>query len=329
MVCHQDSTSKSRYLNLASPEYTNALEAPLQQEPTPAQDANPSAAPGTEGRDGNPYFTLPHPVVYKLRTCCLDDFIPITTDMDPDDFFDDENVDGSTYYTTRKLELPDTGVAYLFRGRKYLLVEPIDRPAGKYTTIEPIMARENEREVGLYELMPIDPRDFLEFPENTATSFIFSFNCQPKPSSTQEQEAANHLHSLIKEKSNSSIGLNRTESISSDICLPDVDPSSYPHSRIPSANQYPATLIPITSQVAIPALPPLDRRISATSNSSSELSSNYYSDSNDDNPGVYAAVTPCECQLIRQLQLIHRYVSPSNLKTTILENDYKLRRQDQ
>jgi hypothetical protein len=118
------STTRSRYLNLASPELTQALEAPLQTNPSPTQDSNPSAAAGADERNGNPYFTLPHPVVYKLRTCCLDDFIPITADVDPDDFFDSMNVDGSTYYTTRKLELPDTGVAYLFRGILLFLTAP-------------------------------------------------------------------------------------------------------------------------------------------------------------------------------------------------------------
>jgi hypothetical protein len=154
--------------------------------------------------------------------------------------------------------------------------------------------------------MPIDPRDFLEFPENTSTSFIFSFNCQPKPSLTQEKEIASHPHQLIKEaKSSSSIGIHRSESMLSDIFMPDVGPSAtFSHSRLSSTtNQYPAASIQRPSQVA---MPPLDRRISATSStSSSELSKSCYSD--DDLPGVYAAVTPCECQLIRQLQLIHRY----------------------
>lgn len=62
-----------------------------------------------------------------------------------------------------------------------MLVEAIERPAGKYADIVPMTPpQEIEREVGLYELTPIDPRDFVEWPENSATSFIFSFNCQPR-----------------------------------------------------------------------------------------------------------------------------------------------------
>lgn len=110
MPCHCDSAHpRPQWIDLAAPEYNTETAE------TPDQDTTEVAS--ASSRTGNPYFNLPHPIVYKLRTCCLDDFIPhIPYTMDAESFFDSANTDNSPYYTTRKLELPDTGVAYLFRG---------------------------------------------------------------------------------------------------------------------------------------------------------------------------------------------------------------------
>ena len=82
-------------------------------------DAIPLELLGTTNQTGEqpqndilfPYWTLPQPTVYKLRTCCLPDFIPLSSDFN----------DNLICYRSKRLEVPSEGVAYLFRGRRYLV----------------------------------------------------------------------------------------------------------------------------------------------------------------------------------------------------------------
>jgi hypothetical protein len=163
-----------------------------------------------------PYWTLAQPLVYKLRTCCVQDFVPTLPPLNTAAFNSRVGAILEPIYKTRMLELPDTGVAYLFRGKKYLLIENVERPHQRYVeeppaetqsedvmresitvpaahkltkhsstlsfTFENLKTTEDkpvDRAPGLYELTEVDFRDEESVP-NEATVFLFSFSPKQK-----------------------------------------------------------------------------------------------------------------------------------------------------
>ncbi|KAJ3080528.1 hypothetical protein HK102_002986, partial [Quaeritorhiza haematococci] len=174
----------------------------------PFLDANNAAAAAAAAIRGGslPYWTLANPVIYKLRTCCLRDFIPEIPNTpagtnnpsaldlyESDDgngnhgvppllrrrssshrrmsnsSFDNthlkDNIDSaensangnnntpasSAFFKAVKLDLPPTGVAYVLRGRKYLLVENVANPASRYMIPPPPPDEDEDEESELEE----------------------------------------------------------------------------------------------------------------------------------------------------------------------------------
>ncbi|KAI8808543.1 hypothetical protein BJ742DRAFT_738808 [Cladochytrium replicatum] len=94
-----------------------------------------------------PYRALSPPTIYKLRTCCLREFVRTEVGR---------NEDGErSVYRARKVSVSTSGIALVLRGRKYLLVEKLSSPAARYggTSVTPSI---DFREPGFYELEDMD-----------------------------------------------------------------------------------------------------------------------------------------------------------------------------
>jgi hypothetical protein len=192
-------------------------EVPIYQEPSELFETIENAPPEetlehTVNEGHFPYWTLSQPLVYKLRTCCVQDFVPVLPPLNTPAFKDKLAAITEPVYKTRRLELPETGVAYLFRGKKYLLIENVERPHARFLEEAPLgeaaatapvsfplhkltkcsstlsFTLENtksdpetpvDRAPGLYELNEVDFRDEETVP-NGPSVFLFSFSLKPQ-----------------------------------------------------------------------------------------------------------------------------------------------------
>ncbi|KAJ3378875.1 hypothetical protein HDU92_007059 [Lobulomyces angularis] len=330
----------------------------------------------------NPYPELPHPIVYKLRTCCLEEFIPynIFENNKISNFFNHPKF--NPCFRTRKLELPSSGVAYLLRGKKYLLIETVDNPASKYQTQEKfeilglgVKVEENlisnpsenlvaeistaqqifeetnqnitnaapiknisKRETGLYELERVDLRDLSEVP-NSLTEFLFCFNLHAdgdKPCQREDDEGYEYADDEFEEFEEEpetyselyegiSEVLNNPKD-SSENLVNGVEEQELFEDMFKKFKEEEASIITKEEQDLMKhktekILETEDREVNKTSNSNEKKKSNLKLNTR----------TPCECQLIRLKQKLHRdlflYLVLKYLK--FIKNFVKIERQQQ